>query len=237
MDLFSIVYDPTVSSPFGLLIEHPDGQKSLYGLSSSGREWAGYGNPQTPSWMISTPLAPYTKSAQEAMQPAIDGDIYLSLDEIREHVNPELNYVGRTVRNRKSDKPKRSFSISSTFGIDKSRVADYLAVKFNISLMQNSAVNEVKSANLGFSSKLNVIKSASNEESKSWLADRVGSALGRSAMRRMGEKVNSDIRDSYSDNSRINRRVKSLIGNIEIDISDYPINERITISGIERIKR
>jgi hypothetical protein len=70
-----------------------------------------------------------------------------------------------------------------------------------------------------------------------WLVDRVGSILGRGQMRRIGTKVNPDKSSIYSENSRINRRVKSLIGNEEIDLSDYPVDERISISSLERFKR
>jgi hypothetical protein len=56
-------------------------------------------------------------------------------------------------------------------------------------------------------------------------------------MRRIGTKVNPDKSSIYSENSRINRRVKSLIGNEEIDLSDYPVDERISISSLERFKR
>ena len=98
MDLFSVLYDPSTSSPFGVEIEHSDGTKSLYGLSTAGRGWANTGS--APETIIRTGFAPYTKSAQEAMEPAIDGSIVLSLAEIREYANPELIYVGRTIKNR-----------------------------------------------------------------------------------------------------------------------------------------
>jgi hypothetical protein len=235
MDLFSVLYDPSTSSPFGIEVEHSDGTKSLYGLSTAGRSWASNG--LAPERIIRTGFAPYTKSAQQAVEPAIDGSIVLSLGEIREHINPELVYVGRTVKNRDLDMPPRSFVMSMFPNLSKSRIVDYLASKFSMSLTQSSAVNEVKSANIGFSSKLNTLKTASEDPSKMWLVDRVGSILGRGQMRRIGTKINPDKSSIYSENSRINRRVKSLIGNEEIDLSDYPVAERINISSLERFKR
>jgi hypothetical protein len=235
MDLFSVLYDPSTSSPFGVEIEHSDGTKSLYGLSTAGRGWANTGS--APETIIRTGFAPYTKSAQESMEPAIDGSIVLSLAEIREHTSPELVYVGRTVKNRNPESPRNGFVMSMSTGKTKSRIIDYLASKFSMSLTRSSAVNEVKSANVGFSSKLNILKTTSDDPSKMWLVDRVGSILGRGQMRRIGTKVNPDKSSIYSENSRINRRVKSLIGNEEIDLSDYPVDERISISSLERFKR
>lgn len=234
MDLFSFLYDASTASPFGIEVEHPDGTKSLYGLSTAGRVWANNG--KTPQQVVKTGFAPYTKSAQESIGQAIDGSVVLSLDEIKKHVNPELNYTGRTVRNRKSDVPSRSFSISTSTRTTKTRIADYLASKFAMSISRSSAVNEVKSANIGFSSKLNTLKTASEDPSKTWLVDKVSSILGRGNMRRIGEKINPDS-SVYSENNRINRRVKSLIGNEEIDLSDYPVDERISISSLERFRR
>lgn len=234
MDLFSFLYDASTASPFGIEVEHPDGTKSLYGLSTAGRVWANNG--KTPQQVVKTGFAPYTKSAQESIGQAIDGSVVLSLDEIKKHVNPELNYTGRTVRNRKSDVPSRSFSISTSTRTTKTQIADYLASKFAMSISRSSAVNEVKSANIGFSSKLNTLKTASEDPSKTWLVDKVSSILGRGNMRRIGEKINPDS-SVYSENNRINRRVKSLIGNEEIDLSDYPVDERISISSLERFRR
>jgi hypothetical protein len=235
MDLFSVLYDPSTSSPFGVEIEHSDGTKSLYGLSTAGRSWANTG--AAPEMVIRTGFAPYTKSAQEAMEPAMDGSVVLSLAEIREHTSPELVYVGRTVKSRSPEAPRSSFSMSNSVGHAKSRIIDYLASKFSMSLTRSSAVNEVKSANVGFSSKLNTLKTTSEDPSKMWLVDRVGSILGRGQMRRIGTKINPDKSSIYSENNRINRRVKSLIGNEEVDLSDYPVNERINISSLERFKR
>ena len=127
--------------------------------------------------------------------------------------------------------------MSMSVGHAKSRIIDYLASRFSMSLTQSSVVNEVKSANVGFSSKSNTLKTASEDPSKMWLVDRVGSILGRGQMRRIGTKLNSDKSSIYSENSRINRRVKSLIGNEEVDLSDYPVTERINISSLERFKR
>jgi hypothetical protein len=235
MDLFSVLYDPSTSSPFGVEVEHADGTKSLYGLSTAGKIWAASGS--APGHVIQTGFAPYTKSAQESIEPAIDGNVVLSLDEIRGHLNPELVYVGRTIKNRKSETPSRNFCISMSTRSTKLRVIDYIASKFSISVSQSSAVNEVKSANIGFSSKLNTLKTASEDPSKIWKADMVGSILGRGQMRRIGTKVNPNKSEIYSENNRINRRVKSLIGNEEIDLSDYPITERINLSGLERFRR
>jgi hypothetical protein len=235
VDLFSVLYDPSTSSPFGIEVEHFDGTKSLHGLSTAGRSWANNG--VTPERVIRTGFAPYTKSAQETIEPAIDGNVVLSLEEIRKHVNPELVYIGRIVKTRDSDTPRKSFTMSMSPNLSKSRIIDYLASKFSMSLTQSSAINEVKSANIGFSSKLNTLKTTSEDPSKMWLVDRVGSILGRGQMRRIGTKVNPDKSSIYSENSRINRRVKSLIGNEEIDLSDYPVDERISISSLERFKR
>jgi hypothetical protein len=90
---------------------------------------------------------------------------------------------------------------------------------------------------VGFSTKLNTLKTTSEDPSKMWLVDRVGSILGRGQMRRIGTKINPDKSSIYSENNRINRRVKSLIGNEEVDLSDYPVDERINISSLERFKR
>ena len=234
MDLFSVLYDPSTASPFGIEVEHSDGTKSLYGLSTAGRVWANHGN--TPEHVVKTGFAPYTKSAQESIEPAIEGVIVLSLEEVRKHVNPELAYAGRTIRSRKTETPSRSFSISTSTRTTKRQVADYLASKFTMAIARSSAINEVKSANIGFSTRLNTLKTTSEDPSKIWLVDRVGSILGRSNMRRIGEKINPDS-TLYSENNRINRRVKSLIGNEEIDLSNYPVSERINLSGIERFRR
>lgn len=234
MDLFSVLYDPTTASPFGIEVEHSDGTKSLYGLSTAGRTWANNG--RMPEQVVRTGFAPYTKSAQESIEPAIDGSIVLSLEEVKKHVNPELKYVGRIIKNIKSDTPRRGFSVSTSANGMKNRITDYLASRFAVSITRSSAINEVKSANVGFSSKLNTLKTASADPSKTWLVDRVGSILGRGNMRRIGEKINPNS-NIYSENSRINRRVKSLIGNEEIDLSDYPVGERINISSLERFRR
>jgi hypothetical protein len=235
MDLFSVLYDPSTSSPFGVEIEHSDGTKSLHGLSTAGRIWAISG--AAPERVIQTGFAPYTKSAQEAVEPAIDGSVVLSLSEIREHVNPELVYVGRTIKNSNVETPRKSFTMSMSVGHAKSRIIDYLASRFSMSLNQSSVVNEVKSANVGFNSKSNTLKTTSEDPSKMWLVDRVGSILGRGQMRRIGTKINPDKSSIYSENNRINRRVKSLIGNEEVDLSDYPVAERINIAILERFKR
>jgi hypothetical protein len=237
MQLFSVIYDPSTSSPFGLVVEDAGGEKHAYGLSEAGRYWEKSGNTSVPEAMITTGFAPYTKSAQEAMLPAITGDVLLSLSEIKEYVNPEMIYTGRTIKKNKKNTSGRTFSISKSYGKSKVQVAEYLAEKFKSSIRQATVVHEVKSANIGFSEKINTLKTASSEPGKVWLVDRVGYFLGRSTARRMGEKINSAHRGGYSENNRINRRVKSLIGNEEVDLSHYPIPERMNISCIERTRR
>jgi hypothetical protein len=237
MNLFSVIYDPTTSSPFGILVEGPDGHKSAHGLNESGRNWAKSGNISAPSWMISTGFSPYTKSAQDAISLAINGDVVISLSDIREHVSPEMIYAGRTIRKNTAAIPVRKFSISQATGKSKIQVAEYLAEKFKSSIKQSTVVYEIKSANVCFSEKINTLKSSNDDPGKTWLVDRVGSFLGRSTLRRMGEKVNFNSKSAYSENNRANRRVKSLIGNIEVDISWYPTSERINFSGFERVKR
>ena len=237
MDFFSVIYDPTTSSPFGVTIEDSMGVKTSYGLSERGHEWAMLGAKSIPEWMISTNLAPYTKSAQEAISLAINGEVPISLSEIREYSNPEMIYGGRTVRKTGIQPFSRKFSISQSEGKSKVQVAEYLAEKFKSSIKQSTVVHEVKSSNLGFSEKINIPKTASEDPGKVWLVDRVCSFLGRGTSRRMGEKINAAYRSKYSSNNRTNRRVKSLIGNIEVDVSSYPTPERMNISGIERAKR
>ena len=237
MQLFSVVYDPSTSSPFGLVVEDASGERHAYGLSEAGRYWEKSGNTSIPERMITTGFAPYTKSAQEALSLAITGDVVVSLSEIKEYVSPEMVYAGRTIRKNTKQPSGRTFSISKSYGKSKVQIAEYLAEKFKSSIKQATVVYEVKSANIGFSEKINIPKTVSSEPGKVWLVDRVGSFLGRSTSRRMGEKINSAYRDGYSENNRINRRVKSLIGTEEVDLSHYPIPERMNISGIERTRR
>lgn len=237
MQLFSVIYDPSTSSPFGVVIEGSDGKKSAFGLSEAGRQWEKYGTKSAPEWMITTSFAPYTKSAEDAISLAISGEVPISLEEIKEYVNPEMVYAGRTIRKNVNQLSGRKFSMSKSYGKSKVQIAEYLAEKFKSSIKQATVVYEVKSANIGFSEKVNVLKTASEDPGKTWLIDRVTSFLGRSASRRMGEKINSASRNNYSENNRINRRVKSLIGVTEIDVSWYPVPERMNISGIERTRR
>jgi hypothetical protein len=237
MDIFSVIYDPTTSSTFGVIVEKSDGVRLSYGLSEQGRRWASSNQKNAPEWMIHTGFAPYTKSAQDLISPAIDGETVLSLDEVRNHVSPEMVYVGRTIKKKANLDSRRVFSISSSFGVSKSTISDYLAEKFKSSIKQESVVYEVKSLNVGFSSKINSPKTTSQDPSKTWLIDRVNFFLGRSTSRRMGQKVHSQSFEDYSQNNRINRRVKSLIGNIETDISNYSVPQRISHSGVGRVKR
>lgn len=239
MNIFSLVYDPTTSSPFLAIVEQQDNTKSYFGLSEQGRQWAEFASEQKqlPSRMISTGFAPYTKSAQELIEPAMAGEVALSLEDVRSHIYPEMVYAGRTINRPHSKKPNRSFSISSMPNGNKPGVADYLAQKFILSLNTESVIREAKSENISFSSKTNYLTSTNEDPGKAWLMDRVGAFLGRGLSRRMGEKVNSGNNNNYSENNRINRRVKSLIGNVEIDIREYPLVERINFSGIERFRR
>lgn len=208
----------------------------MYGLTEQGRKWVEHNQQSLPEHMINTGFAPYTKSAQELINPAIDGETVVSLSELREHISPEMIYVERIIKKKTNLEHSRTFSVSANMGIPKSIICDYLAEKFKSLIKQNCVVYEIKSLNIGFSSKINSLKTVSEDPSKVWMVDRVNSFLGRGLSRRMGQKVHSQNFQKYSQNNRINRRVKSLIGNVEVDISDYSISQRINYSSIDMVK-
>jgi hypothetical protein len=235
MELFSIIYDPSTSSPFALVVEKAGGEKTTHGLTSFARSWAETKSSK-PEGMVSTPFAPLTKSAYEAISGAISGDVYLSLDDIREHTTPLHVHAERKInKNVIEGKTSRPNMLNMTSG-DKVSLIDYLANRFVRSSTAASAAKEAKSFNLCFNAKSNSLHTSQNSPETVWKADSLGNATGRGMIRRIGTKVNSFGNKEYSDNNRINRRVKSLIGNIEVDISDKPTMYRIDMSWAERFR-
>jgi hypothetical protein len=234
MNIFSLIYDPITATPFAVKVVSPEAI-TFHGLTNSGREWASSGK-SLPFGMAETPHAPLTPAIQEKISPMVSGEEFIPLGEMREYLFTDMKH-----KQRKVFPPKESISVSEKLlsdfsGENKVRVVNFKALNFMRIRNHASAISEMKTGNLFFSLSSNMPRSSSTSDENIWRSERIVSVLGRGSSRRMGMKSrnNYSIPDSY--NSRINRRVKNLLGeNIINDVSTSV--RKIDTAMISRLRR
>jgi len=236
MKLFSLIYDPITSSPFAVMIKSSPNDESILAITDRAKEtYFSYGYSFVPEGMVKTPYGPLTAKAQEKVSSMIAGDDFFPLSEIREMLSPTYVYVGRKMTNITANEKSVNFKRNS-HGFSQGSL-DYRTTLFITHSKQISALSHMKASHVFFDPITNRPSVLPNDAGYGYEGERIETSVGRSSARRMGLASKNYLPVPYSTNSRINRRVKSLIGVDYVVGQGKSIQARIFESKIEYSRR
>lgn len=236
MKLFSLIYDPTTSSPFAVMVKSSQENEQILAITDRAREiYASRGSSFIPDGMVKTPYGPLTFAAEEKVASMISGEEFFPLSEIKEILSPRYSYIGRAVSSDViSKKTSPYFSTSKRF---RNEILEQKSSSFLSANKKISTLSQIKSSHVFFDIYTNCPTSLANDAGFGYEGEKMEASLGRSSSRRLGIEFNSISDNRYSINNRVHRRVKSLIGIDEDFIYSTDIKTRMLNAKIIFAKR